>query len=46
MFAMGDKIIGKCNYDLDGMRRRTPNPTYGDEILELYHKGKPVGKLM
>ena len=46
MFAMGDKIIGKCNYDLDGMRRRTPNPTYGDEILELYHKGMPVGKLM
>ncbi len=43
---MPDKVIGKCNYDLDGIRRKTTNPTYGDEVLELYHKGLPVGKLM
>ncbi len=46
MLGMSDSVIGKCNYDLDMMRRKTPNPTYGDEILDIYYKGIPAGKLM
>ena len=42
----GDTLIANCNYDLDGLRRRTLNPTFADEILDLYYKGEPAGKLL
>ena len=46
MFGKNDNVIGKCNYFLEEMRQKTPNPVDSDEVLDLYHEGSPAGKLM